>query len=136
MKEAINIQAMGKVSIFKHTPQNELVKIFEGKNAIQIDASEIIARNLLLQPLAKIDNIEVYDLTVLKATGVISLYSTVANHEAKFSAVFNGPSFSGDFNRFKLRASGINLTFAEIAGMAETKTNVETITIEWTIAIL
>lgn len=103
-------------------------------NAIQALAKDITARNLILDPAARIDEIALYYLGNLVFAKPISQTSNPSTAQVTFQALFSATDFSGNFDAARLTASGLG-DFSVIDALVGSKTITETLLVTWNIQI-
>ena len=136
MQDKLLSIASGKITIAIKI-NNKWEEVLTRSNTILPDAQQIIAKNLLQDPAAKIDEIKVVSGVTLKATGVISTYtySAILGKQAIYVALFSTTSFCGNFDYLSLGSSGLGLLLAEVTGLTLSKLNTEQLLITWKITI-
>lgn len=137
MHNEVKLRASGEISIYKVVNGVQHLKCTK-HNTVQSDATKILVMRVAENVDSKIDKIDVYDGVTLKASGTIlttvGAYG-IAPSNFICSAVFDGASFSGNFDKVVLRCEGLVLVFSEVTGLAETKDPGEIIVIKWKITI-
>lgn len=138
MQSNIKINPSG---ILKISIRESSKLIFETtvSNNIMPGAYEILSKRILNIESAKIDNMmaEAANNIKLADVPIINFEHKVVSSEnqAVFTALFDENSFTGTVENLYLQCLGLSLDFAKVDSLAINKTNLQTITIEWTITI-
>ncbi len=133
MNQVLKLNASGVVKIYKQSNANRIL-IKTSNNAVLPLAKDIIARSIGQFAIAKIDQVKVYDGVTLLATATISAYSHPGTNQVDYTAEFDNASFNGNFDKLELLSSNMGV-FAELTGLTESKTNAESLFINWEITI-
>jgi len=107
---------------------------WEGANAVTVNAPEIVATTLggvnnwlnVITPAAS---------SVILAYGANHTVTFPTPNQVQFTAEFDGPSFNGTFDELKLSSLSLG-DFSTKTGLAITKTNTQSMYVQWTLNIL
>lgn len=107
--------------------------IYEDHNAILPNAVNVMAAMLAVQPLAKLDTIEIRYLGSVICSRPIIATSLIASDTVQYQAQFEMTSFFGPYDKVKMLSS----TFGDFSNFSVslTKATSEQIAIVWNIQI-
>jgi len=134
MKENLNLEVSGHIKLYEFR-ENCRVLILDQKNAIQVEAKNIIRK--ALTGLAKIDKITCLAAgdVVLGSTTVGATLTSPNQGEVTFTGNISAASFAGTIEKLKLDSIYESQSFSIVSGLSVVKDGLTDLQVEWTIRI-
>lgn len=134
IREKLEVLMEGKVTFQLFDASGKLLSEWTKKNAIQSGAKDIVARNLIADPPAKIETISLYYLGNLVKTITITQRGVVSNAQISFQSTFEPADFTGSFDAARLTTAD-STDFSIIGGLVGTKDGTHSLVVTWNILI-